>query len=92
MSSNKLTNSQYDVIYGVNPQVHLANFSDCIVVGDKDLDVITDEVQKKYEEAQIAVEEFLLSVSATKKSIDTAFEEKSIEEKKKKVTEEAVTK
>ena len=80
MFSNKLTNSQYDIIYGVNPQLHLANFSDCIVVGDKDLDAITLEVQKKYEEAQIAVEEFLLSVSATVKSIDIANEEaKSVE-------------
>ena len=80
MSSNKLTNSQYDIIYGVNPQLHLANFSDCIVVGDKDLDAITLEVQKKYEEAQIAVEEFLLSVSSTVKSIDIANEEaKSVE-------------
>lgn len=90
MSSNKLTNSQYDIIYGVNPQLHLANFSDCIVVGDKDLDAITAEVQKKYEEAQIAVEEFLLSVSSTIKSIDMASEEKktveNVEDKKVETT------
>ena len=40
MANNKLNASQESVVYGINPQSHLSNFSNCIIAGNKNLDVI----------------------------------------------------
>ncbi len=67
-----LNDEQYDLVYGINPQSTLSNFSDCIVVGNKNLDDITVEVQKVFENAQQAVDTFLSSESTARTSIANA--------------------
>lgn len=74
MSNRNLTASQENVVYGINPQAHLSNFSNCIVVGNKNLDVVTVEVQKEVSSAQAAVSAFLASVSGAMSSIAAAKE------------------
>ena len=74
MSNRNLTASQENVVYGINPQAHLSNFSNCIVAGNKNLDVVTVEVQKEVSSAQAAVSAFLASVSGAMAAVAAAKE------------------
>ena len=74
MANGNLTAAQESVVYGVNPQAHLSNFSNCIVAGNKNLDVVAAEVQKEVSSAQAAVSAFLASVSGAMAAVAAAKE------------------
>ena len=69
-----LTSAQESVVYGINPQASLAQFSDCIVAGNKNLDDIAVDVQKVVSNAQSEVAAFLASVDGAMASITAAKE------------------
>ena len=74
MANENLTAPQENVVYGINPQAYLSNFSDCIVAGNKNLDVIAIEVQKEISNVQAAVSAFLESVSGAMAAVSAAKE------------------
>ena len=74
MANGKLSASQESIVYGVNPQAYLSNFSDCIVAGNKNLDDISVTVQKDVSSAQAAVSSFLASVDGAMAAIAEAKE------------------
>ena len=74
MANDKLNASQESVVYGINPQSHLSNFSNCIIAGNKNLDVIAVEVQNEVSSAQAAVSAFLASVSGAMAAVRAAKE------------------
>ncbi len=89
MSEGKLSATQETVVYATNPQAYLTNFSDCIVVGNKNLDVVTVEVQNEVSSAQTAVSAFLAcvdgamaAVTAAKEAARIAAEEETKKNKK----------
>ena len=74
MAKGNLTASQENVVYGINPQEHLSDFSNCIVAGNKNLDVVAVEVQREVSSAQAAVSAFLASVSGAMAAVAAAKE------------------
>lgn len=74
MANEKLSASQESIVYGVNPQAYLSNFSDCIVAGNKNLDDISVTVQKDVSSAQAAVSSFLASVDGAMAAVAAAKE------------------
>lgn len=74
MTNGSLNANQEEIVYGINPQAYLSNFSDCIVAGNKNLDDISVNVQKDVSSAQTAVSSFLASVAGAMAAIDAAKE------------------
>ena len=80
MNDSKLSDYLDDIVYGFNPAGFLSYFSDCIVAGNKNLDVIADAVQGSVTSAQSEVSSFLASVSNAMAAVSAAKEAKRIAE------------